>query len=205
MANNDYVKGECSNCAGHLEFPVAGAGQTVHCPHCGQLTELKTGLAPVHKNIQSKGFRPIWLAAALVILIAVAGVATVVLIRAHARRSDAAFAKLMAAAPTPAKPVVASLKPGEVLTNDFEISPVKLDKAPDSSLVYVIGTVWNISSRQRFGVKVECTLFDTYDRAIGHATDYQSVLEPNGRWDFKAMVMESKTVTACFSSIKEDH
>ena len=204
MANNDYVKGECRNCAGHLEFPAEAAGQNVHCPHCGQVTELQRGLVPGHKNVQRKGFRPIWLAAALVILTGVAGVATVVLIGARSRRSAATDTNPVAAASTPAKLVVADLQPDEVLTNDFDISPVKLDKAPDSSLVYVIGKVRNLSNHQRFGVKVEFTLFDTYDRAIGHATDYQSVLESNGVWDFKAMVMESKAVTAHFSTIKED-
>jgi len=36
----------------------------------------------------------------------------------------------------------------------------KLEKTSGSSLVYVTGTIRNDSERQRFGVKVEFSLFD---------------------------------------------
>jgi hypothetical protein len=45
---------------------------------------------------------------------------------------------------------------------------------------------------------------DTNDQAIGSATDYQSVLEPRGEWRFKALVMESKAMSARLDSIGED-
>jgi hypothetical protein len=100
-------------------------------------------------------------------------------------------------APTASKP-----QPEEV-TNDFGIMPFKLEKTPGSSLVYVIGTVQNPTERQRFGVKVEFSLFDTNDNAIGTATDYEQIIEPHGEWRFKAMVIESKAVSAKFHSIIE--
>jgi hypothetical protein len=30
-----HAKATCGTCGGHIEFPVAGIGQTVPCPHCG--------------------------------------------------------------------------------------------------------------------------------------------------------------------------
>lgn len=94
-------------------------------------------------------------------------------------------------------------EPREV-TNDFAIMPFKLETTPGSSLVYVVGTVRNTSGRQRYGIKVEFGLFDTNDNAVGSATDYQPVLEPQAEWRFKAMVMASKAASARFRSIAED-
>ena len=90
------------------------------------------------------------------------------------------------------------------VTNDFAILSFKMEKTPGSSLVYVTGTVRNLSDRQRFGVKMEFDLFDAQDRPAGTATDYQSELDPHGDWSFKALVMESKAVSARFHSIAED-
>ncbi len=39
------AKCSCSHCGTHLEFAIEAAGQQIHCPHCGGLTEL-TLLAP---------------------------------------------------------------------------------------------------------------------------------------------------------------
>jgi hypothetical protein len=92
----------------------------------------------------------------------------------------------------------------EALTNDFALLPFKLEKTSGSSLVYVTGTVRNLSDQQRFGVKVEFRLFDTNDNSVGTATDYQSVLDPHAEWHFKAMVMASRTASARFGSIAEE-
>lgn len=92
----------------------------------------------------------------------------------------------------------------ESLTNEFSLLPYKLEKTPGSSLVYVTGTLRNASSRQRFGVKIEFALLDLNSNAVGKATDYQPVLDPHGEWHFKALVMESKTASAKFTSVAED-
>jgi hypothetical protein len=52
-------------------------------------------------------------------------------------------------------------------------------------------------------VKIELRLLDSNDLIIGRTTDYQAVLEPNGDWGFKALVMESKAAGARFGSIRE--
>ena len=207
MANDDFTKGECRHCAGHLEFPAAAAGQSIACPHCGQPTELR----PRPSSTNSTGIRRLWLVAAPAVLLFLAGAASWLYFQEKTPPpgvTESQPAAPIPAAPSvttsPAKPSAPVLAPGEVRTNDFDISPIQLEKTPGSSLVYVTGKIRNLTARQRFGVKVEFTLLDTADQAIGHATDYQSVLDPNGDWDFKALVMESKTVSARFSGIKED-
>jgi hypothetical protein len=206
MSNHDFVKGECRHCAGHLEFPANATGQTVPCPHCGQPTEL---VAPVLPN-KINGSPHIWPGIILVICLLAAGLAGAYLYLQKASRGSDSEASPLPSAPsnTPTvsatAPVVAPEPQAQETTNDFGIMPFKLEKTPGSSLVYVTGAIRNLSDRQRFGVKITFGLFDTNDNAIGSATDYQSVLEPNGEWHFKALVMESKAVSARFDSIVED-
>jgi hypothetical protein len=104
-------------------------------------------------------------------------------------------------------PAVSAVSPqprASAETNDFAIMPYKLEPIPGSSLVYVTGAVSNLSDRQRFGVKLVFSLFDTNGEPAGTATDYQSLMEPRSQWRFKAMVMASKTASARFSSIAEE-
>jgi hypothetical protein len=79
-----------------------------------------------------------------------------------------------------------------------------LEKTAGTSLVCAVGTVNNPTKRQRFGVKVELALLDAVGQKLGTATDYRQVLEPGGQWRFKALVVDSKAVSAKVESIKED-
>ena len=193
MSDAEFIKGSCAACAGHLEFPTAGAGTTIHCPHCGQLTKLT---APAKKP---SGGKTIFLTATLAVII-VSAIATAHLMFAK---------KLAEVAPAPnavaadAKPVPAPL-PDAVNTNDFAIATFTLEKTPGSSLVYVTGKLRNLTPRQRFGVKLEFALFGAKENQLGVAKDYVPVIEPNGVWAFKAMVLESKTVSAQFGSVRDD-
>ncbi len=206
MSNRDFVKGECRHCAGHLEFPADAIGQTVPCPHCHQLTELAAAGPPN----QARGSGRIWLGISLAVCFAAAGLAAAFFWRQKAVQNDVSGPKPVPATQTntlagSTNALVAS--PGgliQVLTNDFGILPFKLEKTPGSSLVYVTGTVRNLSNRQRFGVKIEFGLLGADDRPIGSATDYQAVLDPRADWRFRAMVMESKTISARFNSISEE-
>jgi uncharacterized OB-fold protein len=206
MSTNNFVKSACRQCGGHLEFPAAAAGETIACPHCGQPTELA---APVLANRVSDSRRK-KLALVAVVLVLLIGLAAVLNLR---RKFDRGVISEKNSAPvalakTSAIPVVSSVLPAKLTaeqrTNDFAISAVKLEKTPGSSLVYVTGKIRNLSRRQRFGVKVEFGLFDTNDTAVGKATDYQPILEPDGDWHFKALVMESKTASARVNAIAED-
>jgi hypothetical protein len=212
MSTSDFIKGSCQQCGGHLEFPADSAGSTITCPHCGWSTLLEgPAKAPVQpaKPSENAG-RPGrgWMLLGLAVLLVVAGLAG-----AYIYWQKGSAGGGIAPGPAPAKPAsvlvqtnkpVAAPQPHiQAQTNEFAILPYKLEKMSGSSLVYVTGTVRNTSDHQRFGVKVVFSLFDTNENAVGTASDYQAVLDPKGEWKFKAMVLESKAVTAKFSSIAE--
>ena len=75
---------------------------------------------------------------------------------------------------------------------------------PGSSLVHAVGTVTNPSAKRRFGVRIEVDLFDAAEKKIGTAKDYQPVIEPNGEWNFRALVLPSKAASAKLAWVKED-
>jgi hypothetical protein len=198
-----YLKGECSHCGGHIEFPADAAGMSTDCPHCGKPTELLLATAPEVPSISSKTI--VWTIVAVLIL-ALGGIGL-----------WAAFnmAQKRLAARTPPRPVApvfptnaAPPEPEDPATKaGFRASPITLEKekTPGSSLVYAVGTITNPSAKRRFGIRVELDLFNAADRKIGTAKDYQQVIEPNGEWHFRAMVVASKdTASARLASIKED-
>ncbi len=194
-----------------MEFPASGRGQAINCPHCGQPTRLEPASS---SRPFSQWMLPLGLAVA--VLLALGWLATrhappepstpVVALTTNpvavpVRTKPTPTPVVSAPAPVPS---VAALQPGEIRTNDFILSPVKLEPTPGSSLVYVTGKLRNPTERQRFGVKVHFALLDATGALIGHATDYQAVLEPHGDWGFKAMVMASQTAAAQFEGLTED-
>jgi len=103
-----------------------------------------------------------------------------------------------------ASPPPAVKPPEETTTNGFSISAFKLEKTPGTSLVYVVGTVRNLTDKQRFGVKAEFSLLDTNGASTGTASDYAATLAAHEVWKFKALVMESKVVEARLEAVRED-
>jgi hypothetical protein len=197
MSTDNFVKGECRACGGHLEFPAEAAGETIECTHCGKPTKLAAGAAPNQAGISRR--KRLAIAVAL-FLAAVVPTLLLVLNKPHAAASSALVTKAVSTN-TPAAPAVPA---DEIRTNDFAVSAIRLEKTPGSSLVYVTGKIRNLGDRRRFGVRVELNLFDKNARPIGLAKDYQPLLEPGAEWHFKAMVMESKVVSARLNSIHEE-
>ncbi len=199
MSNDIFVKGACEHCAGHLEFPASAAGGTVPCPHCGQPTRLAAFASP-----KPPSGNKLWigLAVAVVLIGAVGGVVAFLTLGGHGSVPSPPVpvpqTNAVVTAPLEAKP-----RTDEITTNDFSITGIKLQKQAGSSLVYVTGEARNLAARQRFGVTVEFTLYDTNDQPIGKAKDYQSIMESQGQWSFKAMVLESKTTYARFLDVTE--
>ena len=194
MSTSNFVKGECRACGGHLEFPAVAAGESIVCPHCSERTALVPGISP-NKNKDARR-----ILAGLLALIVVAGSASGYFLMRQAKPVAAIPAAVVI--PTNNSPALATAK--EASTNDFALSAIQLEKTPGSSLVYATGKIRNLSDHRRFGVKVELNLFDAGDQLIGQAKDYQSLLEPGAEWQFKAMIMESKAVSARVNSIRED-
>src|SRR5258707_14947623 len=66
MGQTKYLKGECQQCRGHIEFPVETTGMTIDCPHCGKPTELLLISPPEEPSVPRKAI--IWTGIAALIL-----------------------------------------------------------------------------------------------------------------------------------------
>jgi len=191
MSQRTYLRGHCQQCEGHLEFPADALGDEINCPHCLQKTNL-LAVRPA-QNRSRQGL--IWGLILLTLLLFVGGLAGY---RWHLKKVTAHPPLAKKTVPLPPVPMA------EVTNHNFAISGIRLDHPPDSSLVYVIGQLRNLEVHQRFGVKVSFKLYGLGDRYLGQATDYHSVLDPQGTWKFKALVLESKVVSASLDSVLED-
>ena len=67
MSSSKYLKGECQQCRGHIEFPAEAVGTTTECPHCGQATELLLALPPTESSLPTKAI--VYTIIAIVILV----------------------------------------------------------------------------------------------------------------------------------------
>jgi hypothetical protein len=199
MSRTKYLKGQCTECGGRLEFPAETIGTTADCPHCGKQTELALAPLPDESTVPRQAI-VYAVIAALILGLGLAG-ALAALKRAERLVSKKKEQATTTAANSPAPPdsaVQAASLAG------FQVSTIDLEKTPGSSIIYAVGTLSNLSSKQRFGVKLELDLLDATGTKVGSAKDYQQILEPNGQWHFKALVMESKATSAKLASIKED-
>jgi len=204
MNPTKYLKGACQQCDGHIEFPAEMAGLTTTCPHCGQPTELLLAPPPEEPSVSRKAI--LWTTTAVLILgLGLLG-ALLALKRAQrlVQREKQRAEAMAASVGTTNTSIKAPPDPQSAAQTDLEVSGINLEKTAGTSLVYAIGTVKNPSNRQRFGVKLELALLDTAGQKIGTATDYRQVLEPGGKWGFKALVVDTKAVSARLESIKED-
>lgn len=205
MNRTKFLKGECQHCGGHLEFPAEMAGLPADCPHCGQQTDLLLAPPPQEPTVPRRTI--IWAVIGMVILgLGLVG-ALAALKRAErwaTRQKQRSQATLPVGqdSQTPAEPI----PPAENAQNQngFVVSPVTLERAPGSSLVYAVGTLKNTSDHKRFGVKVELDLLDANEQKVGTATDYQPAMETNAAWHFKALVVDSNAAAAKLAAIKED-
>lgn len=204
MTGMKYLKGECSHCGGHLEFPADSVGMTTACPHCGQTTELLLATPPEEPTISRKTI--VWTTIAVIILI-LGGIGLAAAFKMaqkqlsrHQQPPPPPPSQTPASTPTNATP-----PEGEnPALSGFRVSAVTLEKTPGSSLVYATGTVTNTSAKRRFGIRVEVDLIDAAEKKVGTAKDYQQVIEPNGEWHFRALVLASKAACAKLASVKED-
>ena len=87
---------------------------------------------------------------------------------------------------------------------DLKPGPVTLEKSKGgSSLVYGVGDLRNDSEHQRFGVKVELSVFDAAGKNVGKATDYIQVIEPRNSWRFHALILDPKATSAKIANVSE--
>src|ERR1051326_2451749 len=176
-----YLKGECTHCGGHLEFPAEAAGVTTECPHCGKQTELLLAVPKDEGGIPARMI--IWTIVAVLVLAGGLGAAMYALKRAQRWAEE----RKQVNAPVQNTNIVATNAPPAPSTPDpiaeagFRVSEIKLEKAPGTSLVHAVGTVENISGKTRYGVTVQLELFNAEDKKIGTSSDYQNSTEPGAK------------------------
>src|SRR5438876_11578687 len=67
-----YLKGECSHCRGHIEFPADSIGMTTDGPHCGKPTDLALVTPPEQPSLSRRTI--VWtIIAVLVLALGLAG------------------------------------------------------------------------------------------------------------------------------------
>lgn len=218
MSETAYLKCLCQQCGGAIEFPAHGVGSTIPCPHCGLNTILHDPAArpDLHEETadttrpRGRG-RQIFLALALIVA---AGIAAVWMTRRHAgsqgnddtsksvRTAPSAARSRNTSIETSAVPVVPVKSPKS--PDDLKVGVITLEKTKGSSLVHAIGVLKNASEHQRFGVSIELELTDARGNPAGTARDYRAVIEPRQEWRFRALVLDSKAVSAQVKTIREE-
>jgi len=206
MTEPGYAKGQCQNCDGHLEFPTAGIGQTVDCPHCGSPTLLRShpaDIAAPKGSFPARSRRKVLIVLASVVLIVILAAAGTAFYRFKKPGQNPPMAtKVMN--PTPTHSQIPQAPSSAQETGDlFATGPVRLQKSEGSALVYAVGTIRNDSDGQRFGVKIQLDLLDAQDHKIGMASDYLAILEPHKDWPFRALLTQTKVAKAVVAKIEE--
>ena len=199
MTGTTHFKCECQHCGGHLECPAESAGLTTDCPHCGKPTEL---IAPPPLRKPSAPAKKI-LFTGIALLIAI--VATSMVVAKSARRKEQLRAEAAEAARLDAQQAAeAEARASDPLVQaGWSLIKVRIEKMPDSKIIHAAGTLQNETDHRRFGVKIHLDLFDATDQKIGTATDYQPSIEPHARWQFSALVVNAKTVSAKVAAVEE--
>jgi hypothetical protein len=193
MNDANYLKCSCQKCGEHIEFPPSRSGELIDCPHCGG----QTTLVSIHKKIPGKSGRRVSIIIGFVLVL--------ILVTAGVILYQSKMTKPVVLSTITATQIITNAAIQETFTesNDFKISAITLKKSNSGGLVYAIGTLKNNTTRQRFGVKIELDLLDEQNDKIGSASDYIAVLEPQGEWQFKALLTEPKVIKAKLSNIEE--
>ena len=190
------LRGECQQCGQLIEFEAEAVGTMGTCPYCGQETELMLALPP-DDGSPARTKAIIFTIIVLVILVIGGGGMVMALKRAQrlkAQKQESVAAPVFQTPPKPVDPLAAA---------GFRASAVTLDQGEGSSIVYAVGTIGNLTNRQRFGVRVELELLDASSNKVGNASDYRATLEPNEEWRFRALVVEKKTASARVLTVSE--
>ncbi len=190
------LRGECQRCGGTIEFHAEHVGTTADCPHCDQPTELLLAQPPEEGSPLRTKAIVFTLIVAVIVIGGLVG-SSVALKRAKRLRAEQEQFSAKTATPTPAAPLDTSAR------NGFQVSPVSLGKGQGSSIIYATGSISNMTSRQRFGVKVELELLNATGVKVGVASDYQSVMEAGAEWKYRALVVEKKAVAVKVAAVNE--
>jgi hypothetical protein len=196
MSEKKFLKCNCSQCGGPIEFPADGIGMTIPCPHCGWQTELT--LAPPQEAAARSSRSLKWIiTGGIILVLGIVGTVSALLLAQKLMR------KPRAQPATTRNAERETRNPLATTTNGFSISAVRIEKTPGTTLAYATGTVKNRTDRQRFGVTIEIDLLDAAGTKIGATKDYTDTVETNATWTFRALLVQKGVVAARINSIRE--
>jgi len=202
VADTKYLKGECSHCGGHLEFPAEAAGMTADCPHCGKQTELLLAAPKDEGGIPGRII--VWTVVAVLVLGGGLGAAMYALKRAQrwAESRKQVAMPVQSSNTTPVSPTPEPAVPDPIREAGFRVSEIKLEK--ENSVVHAVGTVQNVTTNIRYGVKIELDILDADGKKIGTTSDLnRETIDPNGKWTFHALVLGKKAAGAKATGVSE--
>jgi hypothetical protein len=209
---SSYFKSTCAHCGGRIEAPSEGAGMWIHCPHCGQKTQLvnppaKLGAPAAQPAAPAKksSTRIVVLIGAVCLVIGAMVFAGVAFFLTSARTEQPFVAPAAGVHPgTKGQPAEPSVEPQPDLWNGLKPGPVTIEKQSKGRLAYALGTVRNDTDKQRFGVKVTLDILDSNGEKVGVATDYVQFIDAHKEWNYKALVTASKATSAKVTAITEN-
>jgi hypothetical protein len=182
MSATKFLKCTCEQCGGRIEYPAEAAGMSLACPHCDAQTEL-TVEVPEPADAAPRRSWLVWTTFAVLTALVGMTVWIAVTLKRFERRNTAKNKNIA------------------TVLSDFEISDVRVVR--EGSLSYAIGVLKNTLPKQRFSVRAEVDLIDENGAVMGNTSDYAPVIEPNGQWRFRGMILKGSPASIRVTRIRE--
>ena len=196
--NMKQLRGQCQHCGGRFDFPAEIIGNPGTCPHCGKDTEMMLERPKVESDVPKR--MVIYSVLAVVILGLGLVAATVALKRA---RSMARSKNPPGVLPGSSGTRTVSGGPFVVQTNDFYVTAATVQKPAGEPLPLAFGVLSNGLSRPRLGVQLTFDVLDARGLKIGTTMDSIILVEPLGKWQFRAPLLQTNAAGVRFASVRE--
>jgi hypothetical protein len=89
-------------------------------------------------------------------------------------------------------------------TNDFFITKATIQKTAGEPLPLAVGVLSNGLSRPRLGVQITLEVLDVRGQQIGTTMDSIILVEPLGKWYFRAPLLQTNAASVRFARIHEE-
>ena len=194
-----HLRGQCQHCGGRFDFPAEMIGTGGTCPHCGKDTEMMLEKPKVESDVPKR------MVVYCIVAIAILGLGLVATTYALKRARSIAKVRNPAGALTQAASSQrASGGPFLIQTNDFYISAATVQKTAGEPLPLAVGVLSNGLSRPRLGVRLTFDVLDGRGQKIGTTMDSIILVEPLGKWNFRAPLLQTNAAGVQFAHIHEE-
>lgn len=193
------LRGQCRHCGGRFDFPAAQIGTMGDCPHCGRTIEM---MLETPKTESAVPRRVVVYSLLAIALLGLGLLATAVALK-RARSLARQLGSTGGTQTDTSTPRKGSTGHFLLQTNDFQITPATISKDPTGPLFLAVGVLSNRLNRPRFGVQLTFDVLDAGGRKVGTAMDAVILVEPLGKWQFRAPLLQTNAASVRFASILE--